>query len=80
MLLYVSLAERYVRVIADARAERAVGAAPWKSLVDQLTGDLSRGDLKASLEKAADRLAGLMGPGFPPDANQPGKGQRFHVI
>lgn len=80
VLLYVSLAERYVRVVADSNAERAVGAGPWKALVDQLTRDLAQGNLEQSLQKAASRLAELMAPQFPPQPGQAGKGQRFHVV
>jgi putative membrane protein len=81
VLVYVSLAERYARVIADEGACRIVSAAQWQSVVDQLVADLGGGHTARAMSNAAARCADLLAPDFPanPGAALP-HGQRFHVV
>jgi putative membrane protein len=81
VLLYVSLAERYARVIADPGACRGVSAAQWQSLIDTIVADLAAKGTATALTNAAARCADLLAAEFPPDpAAPPGSGHRFHSI
>jgi putative membrane protein len=81
VLVYVSLAERYARVIADEGACRVVSAAQWQGVVDELVADLGGGQTARAMSNAAARCADLLAPDFPanPSAAMP-HGQRFHVV
>ena len=81
VLVYVSLAERYARVIADEGACRIVSAAQWQSVVDELVADLGGGHTARAMSNAAARCADLLARDFPadPGAAMP-HGQRFHVV
>ena len=81
VLVYVSLAERYARVIADEGACRVVNATQWQGVVDALVADLGRGETAQSMANAAARCADLLAPAFPADPSAGARhGQRFHVI
>ena len=81
VLVYVSLAERYARVIADEGACRVVNAGQWQGVVDALVADLGDGETARAMSNAAARCADLLAPQFPPnpDVAAP-RGQRFHVV
>jgi putative membrane protein len=81
VLVYVSLAERYARVIADDGACRIVSAAQWQGVVDALVAELGRGETARAMTNAAARCADLLAAEFPPDPGRPApRGQRFHVL
>jgi putative membrane protein len=81
VLVYVSLAERYARVIADEGACRIVSAAQWQSVVDELVADLGGGHTARAMSNAATRCADLLAPDFPANAGAAmPHGQRFHVV
>src|ERR1700688_885512 len=65
VLIYVSLAERYARVIADEGACGVVGAAQWQGVVDALVADLGSGETARAMSNAATRCADLLAPEFP---------------
>jgi putative membrane protein len=81
VLIYVSLAERYARVVAAEAAAQAIAQSQWQGLVDALTTDLrDRGSAEA-LTKAAGRCADLLAPDFPPQSDAPPQHrQHFHVV
>ncbi len=80
VLIYVSLAERYARVVAAESAARAIPQDQWQALVDALVADLrARGPAEA-LASAAPRCADLLAPAFPPTSAAPQHRQHFHVV
>jgi putative membrane protein len=81
VLIYVSLAERYARVVAAESAAQAIAQGQWQGLVDALTADLrDRGSAEA-LTNAAGRCADLLAPIFPPASDAPPQHrQHFHVV
>lgn len=81
VLLYVSLAERYARVVAAEAASQAIAQNQWQGLVDALVADLrDRGEAEA-LTNAASRCADLLAPAFPSaDDAPPQHRQHFHVM
>jgi putative membrane protein len=78
VLIYVSLAERYARIIAGDEASRHITAQQWQGLVDDLTSEMAKGDVKAALSAAAGRAADMLAPHFPPSGESAPKAARFH--
>jgi len=81
VLVYVSLAERYARVVAAESASQAIAQSQWQGLVDALVADLRQRDPADALAEAAAHCADLLAPAFPPasDAAPPHR-QHFHVV
>jgi putative membrane protein len=78
-LLYVSLAERYARVIADSGV-----AAPheaWRGVIAELASGLREGAAGPALTRAAERMAEMLSQQFPatPGASPP-SARRFHML
>ena len=81
-LVYVSLAEHYVRIVPAEDASRAILHDQWQAAVDEALGPLAAGETEAALiglaERCGDLLAGPFPPGGPPP--EPAKRQRFHIV
>ena len=56
VLVYVSLAEHYIRIVPAEDAARAVTKEQWQSAVDEALGPLAAGALEAALTVLADAL------------------------
>jgi putative membrane protein len=80
VLIYVSLAERYARIIADDSAAKAIGQNEWRAIVDRLTGDMKTGATSEALIGAATSCGDLLARHFPGRDGPPPHSQRFHVI
>jgi putative membrane protein len=81
VLLYVSLAERFARVIADEGAAKVIPQKEWQALIDQLLVDMRRDAIADALIGAATRCGGLLAQHFPPsDGVARPLFHRFHVI
>ncbi len=78
-LLYVSLAERYARIVADVGSKTPQEA--WRGLIADLCATLQAGDAKSALQTAAERMGALLGQDFPasPEHEAP-KTTRFHML
>jgi putative membrane protein len=81
VLIYVSLAERYARIVVDDGAAKAIGQGQWKTIVDTLTDQMRTGAPTDALAEAATRCGDLLAAHFPArdDAARP-VFQRFHVL
>jgi putative membrane protein len=81
VLLYVSLAERFARVIADEGAAKVIHQREWQTIIDQLRGDMARGAAAEALIAASTRCGDLLAQHFPPrdDGARP-QIHRFHMI
>jgi putative membrane protein len=81
VLIYLSLAEHYARIVADQGACRVVSTAQWQAVVDALVADVrSRGAVEA-MSNAAARCAELLQAEFPADPSAaPLPLHRFHVV
>jgi len=66
VLLYVSLAERFARILADESAAKAVPQREWQALIDQLLADMRRDATADALIGAAMRCGDLLAEHFPP--------------
>ena len=67
-LVYVSLAEHYIRIVPAEEAARAVPQDQWQAAVDEALGPLAAGALEAALTGLAARAADLLSKPFPPGA------------
>jgi putative membrane protein len=80
-LVYVSLAEHYVRIVPAEEAARAIPQEQWQAAVDEALGPLAAGATEAALTGLAKRCADLLAGPFPPGATEePLKRQRFHIV
>jgi putative membrane protein len=81
VLIYVSLAERYARVVADDGAAKAIDQNQWRAVVDTLTGQMKTGATGEALIGAAANCGDLLARHFPAhgDAARP-MFQRFHSL
>ena len=80
VLVYVSLAERYARVVAAEAAAQAIAQDQWQAFVDALVGDMGKYGPAEALARAAPRCADVLAPAFPPTGELPQRRQHFHVI
>jgi putative membrane protein len=69
ILLFVSLGERYVELIADESVHRRVGEAAWQEIVGTFSASAGRGRIADGLIAAIGRCADLLEAHFPnPDS------------
>jgi putative membrane protein len=80
VLVYVSLAERYARVVAAEAAAQAIAQSQWQGLIDALVADIGQRGPAEALARAAPRCAEVLAPAFPPAAELPQRRQHFHMI
>ena len=67
VLIFVSVAERYVEVLADSGIHKLVPETDWQAIVDKLTADIGAGQagegLVTAIMAAGERLARHFPPG-----------------
>ena len=68
VLLFVSVAERYAEIVVDSAVHQLVPDEEWKSIIDQLTADISRGLPAKGLTTAVGRIGEHLATHFPPSA------------
>ncbi len=79
-LVYVSLAEHYVRIVPAEDAARVVTHDQWQGAVDEALGPLAAGATEAALTGLAQRCGDLLAGPFPPGEPADLKRQRFHIV
>ena len=81
VLLYVSVSERYARLVADAGFDKRVSQAEWRAVIDDLGAAMRRGEREAALKSAASSLGELLALHFPAaEGDAPPRGEPFHVM
>ena len=82
ILIFVSMAEHYGRIVADDGAAAAISQSQWQDVVDKMLADIKIGDVDDALIAAASRCADLLAPIFPPGQAEAQKQARrhFHVV
>jgi putative membrane protein len=68
VLIFVSLAERYVEIVADSGINSRVAQAVWDDVVGQLVADARRGKLADGFVSAVGTVGKLLGEHFPVEA------------
>ena len=69
VLLFVSVAERFAEIIADAEIDRHVGEEAWRSIIDDLTARIGAGDPVAGFLGAIRAVAKPLAEHFPPGSH-----------
>jgi putative membrane protein len=65
VLIYISLAERMVRILPDAAIETAVDPGAWQELVDLLAAGMAEGRHTEALVEVIGRVGALLETPFP---------------
>jgi putative membrane protein len=79
-LIYVSLAEHYIRIIPGEDAARAISHEQWQAAVDEALGPLAAGATEAALTGLAADCGDILAGPFPPGEPADPKRQRFHMV
>lgn len=69
LLIFVSLAEHYARIIADEGVAQKVHAAEWQAAIDALTMHMRDGRIAAGFIVAIERCGALLAQHAPPDGS-----------
>ena len=65
VLLFVSMAERYVEIVADKGIHEKIGAERWQAIVDGLTARVSSGDVTGGFVAAIGACGEAMAEHYP---------------
>ncbi len=80
VLIFVSLAERYARIIADEGVAQKVPAAEWQSAIDALTKHMRDGHIAAGFIAAIERCGAVLAQHAPPNGSANELPDRLYVI
>ena len=70
VLIFVSLAERYARIIADEGIAEKVQGAKWQAAIDALTGHMRGGRIAPGFIAAIERCGAVLAAHAPPDGSR----------
>jgi putative membrane protein len=79
-LIYVSLAEHYIRIVPAEDAARVVSHEQWQTALDKALGPLANGATEAALTGLAEDCSNLLAGPFPPGEPADPMRQRFHMV
>lgn len=71
VLIFVSVAERRVEIIADSAIDALVEKGTWQKIVDDFTADITAGRRVEGFETAIARIGTLLAEHFPPGEIDP---------
>lgn len=71
VLIFVSVAEKRVEIIADSGIDALVEKGVWQKIVNDFTADISAGRVVDGFERAIARIGDLLAQHFPPGAVDP---------
>ncbi len=80
VLIFVSLAERYARIIADEGIAQKVHHTEWQAAIDSLTGHIGDGSIAAGFIAAIGRCGDLLAAHAPPDGSPNALPDRLYVM
>ena len=80
VLIFVSLAEHYARIIADEGVAQKVHASEWQATIDVLTKHMRDGDIAAGFIAAIERCGAVLAEHAPPDGSANELPDRLYVI
>ena len=80
VLIFVSLAEHYARIIADEGVAQKVNALEWQAAIDALTTHIHDGRIAAGLIAAIERCGAVLAEHAPPDGSANELPDRLYVI
>jgi putative membrane protein len=80
VLIYVSGAEHYARIIADEGVAQKVHALEWQAPIDALTAHMRQGRIAAGFIAAIERCGAVLAEHAPPDGSANELPDRLYVI
>jgi putative membrane protein len=80
VLIFVSLAEHYARIIADEGVAQKVHASEWQAAIDVLTMHIRDGHIAAGFLAAVERCGAVLAQHAPPDGSMSELPDRLYVI
>jgi putative membrane protein len=80
ILIFVSLAEHYARIIADEGIAQKVPGSEWQTAVDALVTHMRDGDITAGFTAAIERCAAVLAAHAPPDGSPNELPDRLYVM
>jgi putative membrane protein len=80
VLIFVSLAERYARIIADDGIAEKVPHAEWQAAIDELTGHMREGRIAPGFIAAIERCGVVLATHAPPDGSANELPDRLYVM
>ncbi len=80
VLIFVSLAERYARIIADDGIAEKVQGSEWQAAIDALTGHMRGGRVAAGFIAAIERCGAVLAAHAPPDGSANQLPDRLYVM
>lgn len=80
VLIFVSLAEHYARIVADDGIAQKVHQAEWQAAIDALTGHMRDGHIAAAFIAAIERCGAVLAAHAPPDGSPNALPDRLYVM
>lgn len=80
VLIFVSLAEHYVRIVADVGIASKVDQAVWRGAVDALLGHIRSGDMASGFVSAIEQCGEVLSRHFPPGDGRDELPDRIYLI
>jgi putative membrane protein len=80
VLIFVSLAEHYVRIVADDGIAAKVGASEWQSTVDALISHVRDGRITEGFVAAIERCGAVLAEHAPPDGSPNALPDRLYIM
>jgi putative membrane protein len=80
VLIFVSLAERYARIIADDAIAQKVPNSEWQAAIDALTGHMRDGRIAQGFIAAIERCGAVLAAHAPPDGARNELPDRLYVM
>jgi putative membrane protein len=80
LLIFVSLAEHYARIVADEGVAQKVHAAEWQGAIDALTMHMRDGRIAAGFIAAIERCGVILSRHAPPDGSANELPDRLYVV
>jgi putative membrane protein len=80
VLIYVSLAERYARIVADEGIAQKVNLSEWQAAIDALTAHMRDGSIASGFIAAIERCGAVLAAHAPPDGSPNTLPDRLYVM
>jgi putative membrane protein len=80
VLIFVSLSERYARIIADEGIAQKVQTAEWQTAIDALVSHMRAGRIAAGFAAAIERCGTVLAAHAPPDGSGNELPDRIYVM
>jgi len=80
VLIFVSLAEHYARIVADEGIAAKVQHEEWQEAIDTLTAHMQDGQITAGLVAAVQRCGAVLAINAPPDGSPNELPDRLYVV